>query len=708
MKSPAVKCALVLGAVLLLTYANSFVAGFTLDNRLVLLRDPRLRVLDWTSLAQIFCRGYWWPSFPSDLYRPLTTLSYALNYSLLRETAHPIGYHVVNLVLHWGNAVLLLFLLRRFGGSTSMAMVGALVFALHPVAVESVTNIVGRADLLVTGCILLTMHCHLSAVRQSSSLRRRICQALVAAFSIAGVLCKENGIVVVGAIMLYDFLYRWPSASCADVPAKLTSTYAAGGAALLPSLAIWVGIRNFVDARTVVQWQYFVDNPLARAGLFQRIMTVAWVQGDYLRLLFWPSNLTCDYSYDHVPLYGTSTVWYDLTAWISLIAVLALLLVAWRARRSQRLLSLGMFLYFGCMFPTSNLAKVIGSVMAERFVYLPLVGFSICAAWVFERAASWAGPALKPRRFGGRLLAPTALVCLALAIRTYARNADWRTDLTLWQSAVKVAPDSFKTHKGLAGALLEANNSEVGIDAAMAEGEKGLAILDRPEVATHIEREDVTLFIDLAHIYVLKANLCARRGATDDAVKYGAKAEELLRRAARVERWVDQESRRLELVRGTRPEDIRDIGRADLFQTLAATQFQMHQFGAAFASITGAMRVNPFDPLADQFSAACLRRMGDPEGAAVCDLTAILIEPKFRPAWQDLEAIYRQIAPTEDAVRRDPDGTYRLAGASQTARRDLERACQRYDQLLREENYRLEDQRFRREAETEFHCAPWK
>src|ERR1700744_4679625 len=90
-----------LGVCALLAYANSFQAALTLDNKLILLNDPGLAQRTWQSFATIFTKDYWWPNFPSDLYRPLTTLSYFVNYSLLGEGARPAGYHCGNFLLHW-------------------------------------------------------------------------------------------------------------------------------------------------------------------------------------------------------------------------------------------------------------------------------------------------------------------------------------------------------------------------------------------------------------------------------------------------------------------------------------------------------------------------------------------------------------------------------------------------------------------------------
>src|SRR6267378_4485618 len=85
--------ALALCLLTLLAYSNSFTAGFTLDNRGLILEDTRIRDASPENLALIFQHTYWWPYGESGLYRPVTTLSYLFNYAILGGAASPAGYH---------------------------------------------------------------------------------------------------------------------------------------------------------------------------------------------------------------------------------------------------------------------------------------------------------------------------------------------------------------------------------------------------------------------------------------------------------------------------------------------------------------------------------------------------------------------------------------------------------------------------------------
>src|SRR5579859_4594206 len=109
---PALLISAGLGLVALLAYANSFTGEFALDNKLIILQDPRLTAVNAEHLQQIFQQGYWWPNITSELYRPLTTLSYLFNYSVLGNGPRPTGYHIANFLLHWANVVLLFAFIR--------------------------------------------------------------------------------------------------------------------------------------------------------------------------------------------------------------------------------------------------------------------------------------------------------------------------------------------------------------------------------------------------------------------------------------------------------------------------------------------------------------------------------------------------------------------------------------------------------------------
>ena len=128
-------------------YSNSFNAPFLLDNDPIILKDARIRAATSDHVQRILNEEYW-PLGMSGLYRPLTTFSYMFNYSVLGNGANPSGYHWLNFTLHAVNMGLVYLLGLLIFEQMPAALLLAAIWGIHPVLTESVTNIVGRADLL--------------------------------------------------------------------------------------------------------------------------------------------------------------------------------------------------------------------------------------------------------------------------------------------------------------------------------------------------------------------------------------------------------------------------------------------------------------------------------------------------------------------------------------------------------------------------------
>src|SRR5208283_4353427 len=192
-----------LSAVTLLAYSNSFSAGFAFDNKGLLLQDPRIREATAKNIGLIFQRTYWWPYGESGLYRPIATLTYLFNYSILGNGGQPAGYHWINFLLHTGNVLLVYALALRLMRKLWPAVFVAAVWAVHPVLTESVTNMVGRADLLAGMSLLSGFWMYLKSA-ESQGWRRWAWLAGLMAATTVGVFSKESAATVVGVIALYE------------------------------------------------------------------------------------------------------------------------------------------------------------------------------------------------------------------------------------------------------------------------------------------------------------------------------------------------------------------------------------------------------------------------------------------------------------------------------------------------------------------------
>jgi tetratricopeptide (TPR) repeat protein len=376
------------------------------------------------------------------LYRPLTTLSYLVNRAVFGDGESPGGYHWANFVLHGLNVSLVYALGVSLLGMPLMGLAMAALWGVHPVLTESVTNIAGRADLLAALGVLAGLLCYVQVVSATGRRKPVWLVGLLAAQTVA-IFSKESGAVLPGLMLLYD--WTWPS----------RATWRNRGpayAVLALPLGVWVCLRAAIHAPFSVGLVPFVDNPLVAAGFWGARLTALKAMAKCLGLFLWPARLASDYSYNAIPAFGWSPArWADAQAAMAAAACLCAAVAAFRWRRRYGAACFFVAFFLIAFLPTSNLVVLIGSVMAERFLYLPSVGLAGCVVVALGAAAGRLSPG---GRFSSRVLwIAMACLCPALAARTYARNFDWYDDLSLWSSAVEVCPASAKAHNNLAQAL---------------------------------------------------------------------------------------------------------------------------------------------------------------------------------------------------------------------------------------------------------------
>ncbi|NQU12129.1 DUF1736 domain-containing protein, partial [bacterium] len=371
---------LTLSLLALFTFANSFSTGFALDNKFLILDDPRVKDTTAENLKLILTEDYWFPKAVSGLYRPVTTLTYWFNYAVLGNGDRPATYHTINFILHWVNACLIYFLVLVLMDNLWPAFFAAALFTVHPITTESVTNIIGRSDLLAAACVLGGFLCHakaqalghrpllkpapalgvalgalvviagavwkLPALALSGWQTTAVLATLLVLGSAAGALAtgwralpwllalqlltllglfsKESAVVVLGAIVLYDLLWRrriGQSGPLADLGANLGSFFARSYIVLVPVLGVFWHVRHLLFSRMRPPELPFVDNPLIIADFWAARLTAIKVIGKYFWLLLWPQTLSCDYSFDQIPVVAwTFHRWADWKAIIALAA----------------------------------------------------------------------------------------------------------------------------------------------------------------------------------------------------------------------------------------------------------------------------------------------------------------------------------------------------------------------------------------------------
>jgi tetratricopeptide (TPR) repeat protein len=183
-------------------------------------------------------------------------------------------------------------------------------------------------------------------------------------------------------------------------------------------------------------------------------------------LAFWPMKLSADYSYSQIALARGSLE--DWVCWLATAAILALLVILWNRSRLA-------FFFAGFAFlnlaPASNLLFPIGTIMAERLLYLPLAGLVAAVVIAMDTATA------RFRVSSVVLAVGVAAVAGGFAVRTWMRNLDWTDDKTMALAGVQSSPRSFKFHRLLAAQFLGTDASQSDIDRAVAEADRSVAIL---------------------------------------------------------------------------------------------------------------------------------------------------------------------------------------------------------------------------------------
>jgi tetratricopeptide (TPR) repeat protein len=471
----AMKHALPLAAVVgvtLLAYVNSFHAPFLVDSVAAIPGDTRVQAVTPENLHRILAFPYW-EIYNTGLYRPLTTLSFLLNYAIFGNGADPYGYHWLNFLLHAVNVALVYALGLAIFKRIPAALLLSALWGLAPVLTESATNIVGRSDMLAAFAVLAGLLCHRNALA-ATGVRRAAWLATIGLAAAVGVFSKESAIVLLAVLAIYDVTFGRAGSWRSRIPSYV--------AAAIPCL-IYLYVRSRVLANAPHMATPFYENPLLGAGFWTARVTAIKALGRYFGLLVWPARLSWDYGYNEVPLFGWRLDnWEDWKAIAALAGCAAAATVAIRSllrgtlsrKPGRKPLFFAIAFFFAAILPTSNLPMTIGAIMAERLLYLPSVGFSVAAVWALD--------ALRRRLPAGRPVyqyaagACLAVLLVALAGRTYARNGDWLDPQRFWRSAAAAAPGSYKTN--MAAATGTPLNTQEDVDRSIHYADRALAILD--------------------------------------------------------------------------------------------------------------------------------------------------------------------------------------------------------------------------------------
>ena len=439
------------------------------------LREP------WSPLTA-FAHHFWHGTpFGAAYYRPIVTSSLALNGRLLGWG--PAGFHLVNVLLHAANAALLLALARRLGAPVWAATCAAALFAVHPAAAWPVGSIVARVDLLPAFFVLLAwlaLYSDRGPARPGAeadpgasvdSRRRRGQAALAGLLFLLALLSKESAVAFLAIPVLGLRRMREPGEAGIRWEGRPQSQVRPAWPALLAlgaAVAAWFVLRRAAGLGVLIA-RGLVDpltNPLGQLPLPSRLWAALALAGRYILYLVVPARFSDPRNYlDAAALPSVASPGVLLSLGVFLAWGLGILILWLRRDR----IALPLAFSLASFLPASNILVPIGSLYAQNFLYMPLIGLSLAIGDLLARWGARETPAPRAAPF---IAAP---VLAALAVAAYTETGIWRDGVSLFTAWTERFPHYSLAHSSLGVMLI--GRGEPG--AAIVPLRRALAITER-------------------------------------------------------------------------------------------------------------------------------------------------------------------------------------------------------------------------------------
>jgi tetratricopeptide (TPR) repeat protein len=386
-------------------------------------------------------------SYDESNWHPVTWLSHMLDCQLFH--LNPAGHHYTNAVLHALNVVLLFWILYSATGFVWQSSMVAALFALHPINVESVAWVAERKNVLSLFFFLLALGAYRWYV-----IKPRIGRySVVAAVFTLGLMAKPQVVTLPFVLLLWD---HWPlqrTASSADGSGAKGEVI---GKQPLPTQSwLWLTLEKVpllalcaVSSMLTLKAQNAAGavTSLNRYPLSIRLDNAVVAYARYVGKALWPSNLSVMYPYQPASLSQSQIL-------LSLL-FLVLITAGVVAAGKKRYLTVGWLWFLGTLVPMIGIIQVGVQSIADRYAYLPFIGFFLAACW---GAAEFA----KNLSFSLKWLVAASTVLLAvLAFVSYRQIGYWSSNLSLWSHAAAVTTNNFVAEDGIGNSLLERGDLE--------------------------------------------------------------------------------------------------------------------------------------------------------------------------------------------------------------------------------------------------------
>ena len=372
---------------------------------------------------------------------PLTRLSHMLDFEIFG--ANPAGHHLTNVLIHAAGSLLLFLVLSRMTASLWPSAFVAAVFALHPLHVESVAWAAERKDVLSGFFWFVTILAYVYYAERPGLSRYPL---VLTAFAM-GAMSKPMVVTLPFVLLLLDY---WPLERFGIRKREDTFQKASAKRLIAEKVPLFAMSAILSVVAFIAQKRSLAVNTLEGTSVNYRIANAFISYIRYIQKTVWPSKLAV--------IYPVEKAVASLYTWLVYAVVFILLtaLCIYIGRRKKYIL-VGWLWYVGTLVPVIGLVKIGSQAMADRYMYIPMVGLLIIAGWGLKDLAG-------NRRLLRNALAVLAGVVLLLAIiLTRNQTMFWQNTLTLFEHALKVTTNNSVAEVNYGDALIKAGKTDEGL-----------------------------------------------------------------------------------------------------------------------------------------------------------------------------------------------------------------------------------------------------
>ncbi|TVM03866.1 MAG: hypothetical protein CV087_03085 [Candidatus Brocadia sp. WS118] len=588
---------LLLSAISGIVFFNTLNNAFVYDDSVTVVTNSLIK--SWKNIHFIFSSHYFILSGELS-YRPVVTVSYVIDYFLWG--LNPKGFHLTNVFLQSANVVLFYLFLKHVVRVNTFSFIAALLFATHPVLTETVNSISYREDLLAALFFLISFILFLKADKKPLSPGKFLLYYTGSLFSyLLSLFSKEMSVTLPILLVLHN-LFCFSSTITRQAFAKRMKGIYLG---YLVITGFYLFIRFALFRHIYIRLDQYHDN----------IFVMVKVLASYLKILFFPCDLNADYV---VPPATNGNISLIISA---LLIVTAVVLITQLCRYDKRCWFFASW-FFITLLPVSNIIP-LGNIMAERYLYIPLMGFSGVVGIIVQNYR--VKNKLVTIGFG-------AIIVMA-GIMSIHRNGIWLEDFTLWHSTINREPESARAHINLG-----VSYSKKGFyDYAESEYKKTMEINPR-DVDAHYnmgnayERNGKSEAAIEEYLEVLRYN----PGHADAYNNIGG----IYKNRYLFDRAINSYKKAIQ----------RNPFNPNYYDNLGLVYYENRHYSEAVAEFKKALKINSVIPFIHNNLGNTYKETGDFKRALAEYKTAIELDPAFADAHNNLGIVHMRMERYEDAM----------------------------------------------------------